>query len=290
MSELNDLILDAVKDAIGWGGSERQLGIVLSGGVDSSTVTAYALFLDPDLPTFTGYYEGADFDEREYARLVAGNTHHEILITPQDFIDHFDDMVPHLREPYQGMGTFGQYMVAKYLASQGIEVALSGEGSDELFGGYARLMKVAGHPLPDGYENYVVPEDYPTTLEEALAYDYERLPDLLAVDDQCLAAWGIQARAPFTDPRIVEYGLSLPPLERVGKRHLKEAVRGIVPDKILDRTDKMGFPCPLVEWAQGPCRDFIGDRIGWIPDPTKPWDRTFWYELLYNAAGLPSAA
>ncbi len=253
-------------------------------------MAAQALLLNDEIPTFTGYYEGDGFDEREYARLVAGKNHHEILITPRDFINNFDDMVPHLREPYQGMGTFGQYMVAKYLAQQGIEVALSGEGSDELFGGYARLMIVAGEQPPEGYENYELPSDYPRDLDAALAYDYERLPDLLAVDDQCLAAWGIEARAPFTDPRIVEYGLGLPARERVGKRHLKEAVRGLVPDRILDRTDKKGFPCPLVEWANGPCKDFIGDRIGWIPDPQKPWDRTFWYELLHSAASLPSAA
>jgi len=97
-----------------------------------------------DLPTFTGYYDTEGFDERPYARLVAGANHHEIPITPQDFIDNFDAMVPKLRPPYQGMGTFGQYMVGKYISENtDVKVVLSGEGADELFGGYARLIAVA---------------------------------------------------------------------------------------------------------------------------------------------------
>jgi asparagine synthetase B (glutamine-hydrolysing) len=242
------------------------------------------------LPTYTGYYESEGFSELEYARLVPTTKHHEVLITAQDFIDHFDEFATHMREPFQGMGAFGQYMVGKRLAQDGIKVAISGEGSDELFGGYARLMIVAGEQPPEGYENYALPSDYPRDLDAALAYDYERLPDLLAVDDQCMAAHGVTAKAPFTDPRIAAYGLALPSRERVGKRHLKAAVRGIVPDKIIDRTDKKGFPIPLVEWANGPCEQFVKDRIGYVPDLGEPWDRTFWYDLLYAAQPLPTAA
>lgn len=287
MSELRDLIEQAVQDSLD---RETNIGVVVSGGLDSSTVACAARQYQPSIPTFTGYYEGAGFDERQYASLVGGPNWHQILITPQDFIDCFDDMVPYLEEPFQGMGTFGQYMVAKYLAQHGIAVALSGEGSDELFGGYARLMKVAGVRLPDGYEDYQLPDGYPTELAAALAYDYARLPDLLAVDDQCLSAWGIEARAPFTDQRIVDWALALHPEDRVAKLVLKDAVRGLVPDAIIDRTDKMGFPAPLVEWCQGPLKDFVGDRLGYVPDPAKPWDRGWWYELLYQAQGLPSAA
>jgi asparagine synthetase B (glutamine-hydrolysing) len=151
-------------------------------------------------------------------------------------------------------------------------------------------MIVAGARLPEGYENYQLPADYPRDLEGALQYDWQRLPALLAVDDACMNAHGVQARAPFTDPDVVKYGLALPAKERVAKRHLKRAVEGIVPWEIIARRDKRGFPIPLVEWANGPCRDFIGDKIGWIPDPEKPWDRTFWYELLHESAGTRVAA
>lgn len=266
------------------------VGLVCSGGVDSSTVACLAAELGT-FPVFTGYYDEPGFDERDYARLVPGS-HHEILITPGDFVENFDAMVPHLKPPYQGMGTFGQFMVAKRMAEHGIKVALSGEGSDELFGGYARMMLVAGEPMPDGFENYKLPAEYPTSLEEALEWEMAHLPDLLAVDDQVLAAHGIEGRAPFTDPAVVSFGLALPPRERLNKKVLKQAVRGIVPDAILDRTDKMGFPIPLAKWAQtDPVRTFVFDRIGWVPSPDHPWDRTWWYEMLeVTATPEPLAA
>lgn len=267
------------------------VALVCSGGVDSSTVACIAAE-QGKFPVFTGYYDEPGFDEREYARLVPGD-HHEVLIAPQDFVDHFDEMVPWLSPPYQGMGTFGQFMVAKAMAEQGIKVALSGEGSDELFGGYARLMVIAGMPLPDTYgADYKLPDGYPDDLEAALEWEMGHLPDLLAVDDQVLAAHGIEGRAPFTDKFVVSFGLALPAIQRVGKGVLKDAVRGIVPDRILDRTDKMGFPIPLAKWAQqDPVRGFVLDRIGYLPDESYPWDRGWWYDMLETtAAPQPLAA
>ena len=258
------------------------VGIVVSGGLDSSTVAAVAETVQPGIPTFTGYYDLPGFDEREYAHLVMHAEHHDILITAEDFVLNFDGMKQALRPLLPGMGAFGQYMVAKRLFSQGITMAISGEGSDELFGGYARQMIVAGEKSPEGYEDYQLPEGYPTDLAAALKHDFDLLPDLLAVDDQMLGAFGLKARAPFTDRRIVEYGLGLPVTERVGKRHLRDRVRGIVPDAIIDRKDKRGFPAPLVHWANNDhlVREFVGDRLGYLPDPSKPWDRGFWYDLL----------
>src|SRR5512146_128942 len=271
------LLVDLLRAAVEFRTHGDYVGIVLSGGLDSSTVAALAR----PLPTFTGYYDAVGFDERQYARLVGKGRHHEILIQPQDFVDYFDAMVKHLKPPIMGMGTFGQYMVAKY-ASNFVDVVLSGEGSDELFGGYARTLLAAGEPLPVGYEGYVPPADYPVhDLAAALQYDLDRLPDLLAVDEQMLGAFGVEGRAPFTDQRIVDYALALPPEERVGKRHLRRAVRGIVPDAIIERKEKMGFPIPLVAWAQEePVRTFVMDRIGYLPDPTRPWNRAWWHELV----------
>lgn len=274
------LLTVAVNDACE---QHPNVGCNISGGVDSSTVVTLARLTGHNPPTFSGYYdEGPDFDERQYSRLVAGNDHHEIKITPDDIAENFDAMMEVFRPPFQGPGAMGQYIVAKH-ACRYVDTVLSGEGGDELFGGYARLMKVAGAPLPDGYENYQLPDGYPDTLEAALAWDYERLPDLLAVDDQACAPWGLTAVAPMTDQRVVDFALALPAEKRVGKTLLKQAVTGLVPDGILNRTDKKGMPAPFVKWGQGPLREFFLDRIGYVPDPGRPWDRQWWHDLTGNA-------
>lgn len=272
--QLQELIRQAVADAVEK--AEKPLGVLLSGGVDSSTVAAFA----GNLTTFTGYYPDLGFSEVEYARQAAKGEHHLIYIRPADFVDNFDRMVCNIDPFHVGPGVFGQWMVAAKVASLGIKTVFSGEGGDELFGGYARLMYVAGHPLPDGYASYTPPPDYPDTLEEALKYDWERLPVLMAADEEICNAWGITVVPPLMDKRVVEFALNLPAHERVGKKLLREAMRGIVPDAILDRKDKKGFPTPFVYWAQEePVRSFVLDRIGYIPDPAQPFAREWWYDL-----------
>lgn len=275
---LVNLIRSCVADSLP--GTSGITGICLSGGLDSSTVACLA---PKSLPTFTGWYDVYGYDEREYARLAAHSQHHEVEITPRDFVTWFDVFARHVKGEW-GTGAFGQFMVARAAAKRGIRILLSGEGSDELFGGYARQMIVAGEERPVGYENYVLPDEYPTDLAGALAYDYERLPALLAVDDAMCAAWSIEARAPLNDPRLHKYALALDPTERVNKRHLRAAVRGVVPDAIIDRTDKMGFPTPFVLWAQEPpVRTFVQSRIGYVPRADQPFARGWWYAMLEAA-------
>jgi asparagine synthetase B (glutamine-hydrolysing) len=181
VDRLRYLIQDAVLSKYEEGSST---GVLLSGGIDSSTVACIA----SDLPCFTGYYAGEAYDERPWASVVAkGREWHEIEITPQDFLDNIDACLACLEPPFEGPGTFGQYMVAKYVSKR-VDVVLSGEGGDELFGGYARLIAVAGGKMPEGYEDYVPPLGYPETLTEALAWEWEHLPALLRVDEQVTKA------------------------------------------------------------------------------------------------------
>lgn len=269
---LRKLIRTAVEAEVG-----PNVGVLLSGGIDSSIVAAYA----PELPAFTGYYKGKAYDERPWARVAAGGRkHYEIEITPKDFVTHFNAMRGIVKPPFQGPGTFGQYMVARFAAKH-VKTLLSGEGGDELFGGYARLHMVAGLPAPKGYEKYTPPADYPDNVADALRYDWERLPALLAVDEQVTKAHGVKAVAPMLAPAVVEYVLGLPPHERVNKVLLRDAMKGIVPDEILARREKWGFPVPFVEWAQkDPVRGFVEEKIGYVPDPAEPWSRKWWYDLL----------
>jgi len=278
---LADLLKYAVRKHVG-----PDTGVLLSGGIDSSTVAYFA----PELPLFTGYYQGAAYDERPWASLMARNRDwHQIEITPRDFIDNLDDFLERIDPPYEGPGAFGQYMVAKYV-SQHVSTVLSGEGGDELFGGYARLHIVAGVPVPDGYEDYELPADYPRDLTEALAWEWKvNLPALLALDEQVNRANGLEPIAPMAQSlEIIGYAFSLPPDMRVGKVALKAAMRGLLPNEILNRTDKRGMPVPFVEWAQGPLRDFIGDRLGYIPAAEKPWDRKWWADLCQGQTALVS--
>ena len=276
---LRDLIRDAVHEHVG-----PNTGVLLSGGIDSSTVAHFA----QGLPLFTGYYEGAAYDERPWAALVAGRREwHQILITPQDFAENIDGFLKAVKPPFEGPGAFGQYMVAKRV-SQHVRTVLSGEGGDELFGGYARLNLVAGVPVPAGYENYQLPPNYPLDLEEALEWEWTvNLPALLALDEQVTSAWGLTAIAPmYESADVVSYALSLPPDMRVGKVALKAAMRGLLPDEILHRKDKRGFPVPFVEWAQGPLRELFLDRIGYVPDPSQPWDRKWWNDMCLGKTAL----
>lgn len=278
-NKLVTILRSAVEDAI----DDRDVTCaVLSGGLDSSTVVSLAPY---DIPTFTGYYDyGPLWDEREWAWLVARGDHVDVRIEPTDLVDHFDayaKSVAHLADP-QGLGGFGQYMVAQAIAAHGFTCVLSGEGADELFGGYFRANRLAeSETVPEAYKLYEPPAGYPTDHESALAYDLERLPALLAVDDAVLSANGLIGRAPFTDQRVVDYALALPASERIWKRHLRAAVRGIVPDGVVDRTDKMGFPAPFARWAQvDPVRSFVLDRIGYVPDRRTPYARGWWHDLI----------
>lgn len=259
----------------------------LSGGLDSSTVVALA---PDDLPCYTGYYDFLDaWDERRYAKLVAKRDWRTVKITPEDLVEHFDDFaasVGHLEDPC-GIGAFGQFMVARRIADDGHDVVLSGEGSDELFGGYVRASRLSpDYTVPDEYRNYVPPDGYPDELEAALRWDLARLPTLLAVDDAVLGYFELEGRTPFTDIRVVAHALSLPASERVNKRHLRDAVRGIVPDAIVERTDKMGFPAPFALWAKvEPVRSFVLERIGYLPDRAVPHARGWWHEMIRESAG-----
>lgn len=274
MSDLRDLIERAVRKRVKAGAE----AVLLSGGVDSSTVASFA----PELPVVTGYYDEPGFDEREYAALVGkGREWIQVRITPEDFIAYFDPTADALAGLTCGPGAVGQFVVARHLRDLGYRFVLSGEGGDELFGGYVRQHIVAGLPIPDTYLGYRLPDGYPTDLKGALDYEWDALQELCAVDDRVNGANGIRVEPPLLDAWVVAYAHSLPLHERIQKGALRKAMRGVVPDQILNRTDKRGFPAPYVKWAQEePVRSFVKHRIGYVPDPDRPWDRQWWYDML----------
>jgi asparagine synthase (glutamine-hydrolysing) len=135
--EATELLTDAVRLQLR---SDVPLGVFLSGGVDSSAVVALMHEMGiRDIRTFTVAYDfGPQFDETRYARQVAeqfGTRHREVFVTPREFRDFIPDLVWHMDEPVTESAAISLFYVAK-LAREDVVVVLSGEGSDEVFGGY----------------------------------------------------------------------------------------------------------------------------------------------------------
>jgi asparagine synthase (glutamine-hydrolysing) len=132
--------------------SDVPYGAFLSGGLDSSLVVALmARHLGQPVRTFAVGYggEGAAFDEAHYARMVADRyetDHHEVLIGANDLVAHAQRLIWHLDQPIADDACLPNYMVA-LLARDHVKMTLTGEGGDELFGGYARYAVERLAPL-----------------------------------------------------------------------------------------------------------------------------------------------
>ncbi|WP_424627545.1 asparagine synthase (glutamine-hydrolyzing) [Bradyrhizobium sp. SYSU BS000235] len=121
------------------------VGIMLSGGLDSSAVAAVACRHNNNLNTFSvGFRDAPHTDELPYARLVArhlGTKHHEIVIGQDEFMDFLPEFVRFTDEPLADLASVPLYYVSK-LARSEVKVSLSGEGSDEILGGYDLQLRV----------------------------------------------------------------------------------------------------------------------------------------------------
>lgn len=136
--EFENLFLEAVEKRLL--ASDVPVGVLLSGGLDSSCVVAAAVELGhKNFHTFSiGFEEGEEFSELNYARKVAehiGSTHHETIISQKQFVDFIDEFVWHSDEPIADLASIPLYYVSK-LASSHVKVVLSGEGADEILAGY----------------------------------------------------------------------------------------------------------------------------------------------------------
>jgi asparagine synthase (glutamine-hydrolysing) len=320
--------------------SEVPLGVFLSGGLDSSAILAQMSKVagGERIKTFSVGYEASDAKEEEanefeYARLAANAfaaEHHEYRLTAKEFEDSAPDLVWHLDEPLADPSAIPLYFISK-LAREHITVVLSGEGADEILGGYgiyrrmlaldqiyrrspagllapwvARLtpsealrhyVRMSGQPLEARYRGVsrgfsaegklrLVGEDRVKESERQLQCvfgDYFNavpkasplnrmlyvdakvwLPDdLLIKADKMTMATGLELRVPFLDHKLVEFSATLPDdrkLNGTGKAILRQAMRGVLPDAIIDRPKK-GFPIPIASWLRGPLRQFTRDHL-----------------------------
>jgi asparagine synthase (glutamine-hydrolysing) len=315
--------------------SDVPVGAFLSGGIDSSAVVATAAMLSPDpLKTFTIGFSEPDYNELGHAGMVAaefGTDHHELTLGP-DALDHMEDLAWHLDEPFGDSSAIPTYMVSK-LAAQSVKVVLSGDGGDELFGGYdkyvveqrersarflpapaRRLLGELSRAMPEGMRgrNFLHHHSLPAAeryLDACTLFRHDEMQklfqpefskmlepfapwrskaaylesggnwlsrlqgldinnylplDILTKVDRMSMAHSIETRVPLLDHKLVEFAATIPPEMNLRggttKYVLKRAMRGILPDRIIDRP-KQGFAIPLGYWFRGKLGSYVRDLL-----------------------------
>ena len=261
--------------------SDVPVGAFLSGGLDSAGVVAQMARLGQRPKTFTIGFTGVD-DERPIARRLAerfGTDHHETEIEPGQLVADLPQIIWHLEEPTP-ISFLPVYYLSEFARRQ-VKVALVGEGADELFAGYRRLLPFvtplgrmsAGaqrrmyleglHSLRGtgginggGQADPLLAslrQNAPSPLSAVLGFEqrYE-LPDYqLHRVDRMTMAWGVEARVPYLDHRLVEFVNSLPDnlkIRRFQRKYLlRRALDGLVPQDILAGS-KRGFGAPFRSW------------------------------------------
>jgi len=153
VEELGSVLHDAVRSHLV---SDVPLGAFLSGGVDSSAVVGMmARASSRPVKTFSIGFDDPEFDELEYARTVAnhfGTDHHEFVVRP-DGLSILDDLIGHFDEPFADSSAIPTWYVSE-IARRHVTVVLSGDGGDELFGGYDRYLP---HPRVETFDRVPVP-------------------------------------------------------------------------------------------------------------------------------------
>ncbi len=316
--------------------SDVPYGAFLSGGIDSSAVVAMmARESSKPVKTFSIGFSEQAFNEAPYARQVAdalGTDHHELILEP-DVLDILDDLIWYLDEPFGDSSAIPTYMVSK-MAAEKVTVALSGDGGDEIFGGYDKYLKeqkerqreripypvrrmlgVIGagmkegmkgrnflrHIALNGAERYLDAGKLFGRQEQRGLFQREAAERILATDplaykreclekesdhwlssvqyndiknylpldimtkvDRMSMAHSLEARSPLLDHKLVEFAATIPPemkLHNGNTKHiLKQSMRGILPDSIIDRR-KQGFAVPLGAWFRGEMSDFVRDLL-----------------------------
>lgn len=280
--------------------SDVPYGMFLSGGIDSSVVLALMARLNPrGVLAFTAGFPGTrTHDERAHARELArtvGARHVEVEFTEDDFWELLPQVAAAMDDPAADYACLPTFKLARE-ARKEVKVILSGEGGDELFGGYGRYRH-AMRPWPltkpmrrkgtfDGLDGLLRDgvtshwrhgmklaeraEALPgrTRLQTAQAVDCaDWLPnDLLTKADRCLMANGIEGRVPFLDPVVAAFAFRLPDHMKVrkglGKWLLRRWLETALPAaRPFDK--KRGFTVPVGEWIAA--RPAIGALVARQP-------------------------
>lgn len=228
--------------------SDVPYGVLLSGGLDSSIIAAITQKFSkkriesdskeaawwPQLHSFAIGLEGSpDLIAAQKAADYIGTVHHEVHFTIQEALDALPDVIYHI-ETYDittVRASTPMYLLARVIKSMGIKMVLSGEGSDELFGGYLYF-----HKAPDAKEFH---EELVRKMSKLHLYDCLRA-------NKSLMAWGVEGRVPFLDKEFIDIAMSLNPSDKMnirlpdGKQRmekwiLRKAFEDMLPEEICWR-------------------------------------------------------
>ncbi len=197
--------------------SDVPYGVLLSGGLDSSIIAAITQKFSkkrietdskeaawwPQLHSFAVGLEGSpDLIAAKKAADYIGTVHHEIHFTIQEALDALPDVIYHI-ETYDittVRASTPMYLLARAIKSMGIKMVLSGEGSDELFGGYLYF-----HKAPNAQEFH---EELVRKMSKLHLYDCLRA-------NKSLMAWGVEGRVPFLDKEFIDIAMNLNPSDKM---------------------------------------------------------------------------
>ncbi|GGW74399.1 asparagine synthase B [Alteromonas halophila] len=256
MEELGDAFEKAVKSHMM---SDVPYAVLLSGGLDSSLVSAVAAkFVAkrvededksdawwPRLHSFAVGLEGApDLKAAQRVADMIGTVHHEIHFTIQEGLDAIRDVIFHL-ETYDTTtirAATPMYLMTRKIKAMGIKMVLSGEGADEIFGGYLYF-----HKAPNAKEFH---EETVRKLDRLHMFDCARA-------NKATSAWGVEARVPFLDKRFLDVAMRINPEDKM-------CTEGRIEKWILRKAFDNGMTLPKeVLWRQ---KEQFGDGVGysWI--------------------------
>ena len=238
--ELREALEEAVRRQLM---SDVPYGVLLSGGLDSSVISAIAKRFAarrvetdgqkeawwPQLHSFAIGLRGAPdlAKAREVADYI-GTVHHEINYTIQEGLDAVRDVIYYI-ETYDVTtvrASTPMYLLARVIKSMGIKMVLSGEGADEVFGGYLYF-----HKAPDARAFH---EETMRKLSKLYLYDCLRA-------NKALSAWGVEGRVPFLDKEFLDVAMRLNPQAKmcpgktIEKRIVREAFADMLPDTVAWR-------------------------------------------------------
>ncbi len=298
--ELATLLSDAVRMQLL---ADVPVGILLSGGVDSSLVTAMAARASSNpVRTFTVTFpENKTYDEAPFARQVAahfGTQHTELVLEPAS-IEVLPMLARQYDEPIADSSMVPTYMISR-LIREHATVALGGDGGDELFAGgiaYVNLYFDRGTrkslvPFLRERNSKPSPEDLrgsaygagESVLRRATLADLEGflVEDILVKVDRASMLCSLEIRAPFLDHRVVEFAFGKVPDRLRATRGSRKVLTRLLAEKVLppdfDAVRKRGFTIPLADWFKGDWGRFIENTL--LDAPAEFLDRGVVADLI----------